>query len=343
MPANKNALIRYKTIDECLVNRYRRWTLDDLVEACAEALYEYEGVYRGISKRSVQLDIQMMRSEKLGYNAPIEVYDRRYYRYSDPNYSIRRLPLGETDLEAMRNAVSMLRQLEGFSYFNELAESVSHLEDTLAMASGEGSRVLEFERNPNLIGLKFLSPLYRYTLKKQTIGVEYQSFTAHKPDEIVVFPYLLKEYRNRWFLFCSRAKDMRLFTLALDRMKSITPKPEIAFRSDERFDPSTFFADVVGVTKNFGMRSVKVTFVANKDQFPYILTKPLHSTQRIVERDRAARTMTFEVEVVLNHEFYSQLLSYGPGVVVTKPVKVVRHMQQLLRTALSAYGDVAAE
>ena len=32
MPANKNALIRYKTIDNCLRNRYRRWTLDDLVD-----------------------------------------------------------------------------------------------------------------------------------------------------------------------------------------------------------------------------------------------------------------------------------------------------------------------
>lgn len=40
MPANKNALIRYKTIDNCLRNKYRRWTLDDLVEACCDALYD---------------------------------------------------------------------------------------------------------------------------------------------------------------------------------------------------------------------------------------------------------------------------------------------------------------
>ena len=33
MPANKNALLRYKTIDKCLRNRARRWTLEDLVEA----------------------------------------------------------------------------------------------------------------------------------------------------------------------------------------------------------------------------------------------------------------------------------------------------------------------
>ena len=70
MPANKNALIRYKTIDRCLSNHYRRWTLEDLVDACCEALYEMEGLSKGISVRTVQGDIQMMRSDKLGYNAP---------------------------------------------------------------------------------------------------------------------------------------------------------------------------------------------------------------------------------------------------------------------------------
>lgn len=40
MPANKNALIRYNTIDNCLCNKYCRWTLEDLVEACGDALYD---------------------------------------------------------------------------------------------------------------------------------------------------------------------------------------------------------------------------------------------------------------------------------------------------------------
>ena len=63
MPANKNALIRYKTIDNCLRNRYRRWTLDDLVEACSDALYDMEGITKGVCARTVQMDIQIMRSE----------------------------------------------------------------------------------------------------------------------------------------------------------------------------------------------------------------------------------------------------------------------------------------
>ncbi len=108
MPANKNALIRYKTIDACLRNRYRRWTLDDLVDACSDALYEMEGITKGVSVRTVQMDIQIMRSDKLGYNAPIEVYDRIYYRYADPDYSITDMPLSIDDCRLIKRAITLL-------------------------------------------------------------------------------------------------------------------------------------------------------------------------------------------------------------------------------------------
>ena len=105
MPANKNALIRYKTINNCLRNRYRRWTLDD-------ALYDMEGITKGVCSRTVQMDIQIMRSDKLGYNAPIEVYDRIYYRYADPNYSITEMPLSVDDCKLIKEAIALLGQKE---------------------------------------------------------------------------------------------------------------------------------------------------------------------------------------------------------------------------------------
>lgn len=108
MPANKNALIRYKTIDNCLRNKYRRWTLDDLVEACSNALYDMEGITKGVCARTVQMDIQIMRSDKLGYNAPIEVYDRIYYKYADPNYSITEMPLSIEDYKLIKRAIVLL-------------------------------------------------------------------------------------------------------------------------------------------------------------------------------------------------------------------------------------------
>lgn len=108
MPVNKNALIRYKTIDRCLRNKYRRWTLDDLVEACSDTLSEMEGITRGVSVRTVQADIQVMRSDKLGYEAPIEVYEGKFYRYADKDYSISNSPLDSN----MCDLISDARQVE---------------------------------------------------------------------------------------------------------------------------------------------------------------------------------------------------------------------------------------
>lgn len=159
MPANKNALIRYKTIDNCLRNRYRRWTLDDLVEACSETLYEMEGIRKGVSVRTVQGDIQIMRSDKLGYNAPIEVYDNKYYRYAEKDYSIMNMQMSQNDYEVMQEAVDMLRQLEDFEQFSEMSDVVRRLQDKLAIGKGGRKPLIHFDSVPNLKGLKLLNPL----------------------------------------------------------------------------------------------------------------------------------------------------------------------------------------
>ena len=125
MAQTKNALIRYKTIDKCLQNKYRQWSLDDLIEAVSEALYEYEGKENPVSKRTLQLDIQMMRSEKLGYNAPIVVYDKKFYKYDDEDFSITDIPLTETDINVLSETVSMLKQFKDFSLFNDVSALVS--------------------------------------------------------------------------------------------------------------------------------------------------------------------------------------------------------------------------
>ena len=131
MPANKNALIRYKTIDRCLRNRFRLWTIDELTEACSAALREMEGITEGVSVRTVQGDLQMMRSDKLGYNAPIEVFDRVYYRYADPNYSINGMPLTEDDCRLLRQAVEILDD-DGKATLNEMRDVLSLVRERLA-------------------------------------------------------------------------------------------------------------------------------------------------------------------------------------------------------------------
>ena len=339
MPANKNALIRYKTIDNCLRNPYRRWTLQDLVEACSDALYEFEGIRRGVSLRTIQGDLQMMRSDKLGYNAPIEVYEHKYYRYSDRDYSIMNLPLSHNDIETMTEAVNLLRQFEDFDHFSEMSDVVSRLQDNLAVARGS-KKIVDFERNSDLKGLRFLNPLYNHISRRQTIKVKYKSFAARQAHDYIVFPHLLKEYRNRWFLFCT-TKRGRLYNFALDRIMSIKEVSDTPYRDNPQFDPDTFFDDMIGVT-HWGA-PVKITFWASKEQAGYIATKPVHSSQQIVRENLEDGSMIFSVVVEPNWEFFSLMLGFGAGVRILSPNAVVREMQRKLKQAIEQYSISAKE
>ena len=147
MPANRNALLRYKTLDSCLRNRYRRWTLEDLIDAVSDALYEYEGIDKGVSRRTVQLDLQMMRSDKLGYSAPIVVKERKYYEYEDPEYSITNIPLTEQDLGKLTEVVDILKQFKGFTHFSELRGIVQKLEDKVHVSKTNERPVIDLEKN----------------------------------------------------------------------------------------------------------------------------------------------------------------------------------------------------
>jgi hypothetical protein len=97
MPANLNALVRYKTINSCLFGGRRRWTIDELAEACSEALAESRGRYVPVSERTLRDDLRVMKSDILGFNAPI-VQERGCYYYSDPRYSFLNLRITDAGL-----------------------------------------------------------------------------------------------------------------------------------------------------------------------------------------------------------------------------------------------------
>ena len=336
MPANKNALIRYKTIDNCLRNRYRKWTLEDLVDACCQALYEMEGLSKGVSVRTVQNDIQMMRADKLGYNAPIEVYDHKYYRYADEDYSITHMPFSNNEFEMMKEAVDMLRELEDFSQFQEMADVISRLQDKLSIVEANRKPIIHFDSVPDLKGLQWLNPLYNHIAHEQTLQIVYHPFLRRRSFKITIFPYLLKEFRNRWFLYGSRCGDLKLYILALDRIREVEAV-SIPFQANPEFDTDHFFDDLVGVTKGIGDKPEIIRFWASKEQSYYIKTKPFHRSQVLLEQQKDGSCL-FQVTVIVNYELISVLLSYGSGIRILSPHSVVRLMQLQIDRLQQLYG-----
>ncbi|MEM9917304.1 MAG: WYL domain-containing protein [Bacteroidota bacterium] len=335
MPKNKNALLRYRTIDKCLQNRFRKWTLEDLIEACGEALYEYEGIQKGISKRSIQADIQLMRSDKLGYNAPIVVEEKKYYTYSDPDYSISNTPLSNEDLKRLNEALSILKQFKGFSHFDQMEGMVQRLEDKIISEGRQQSPIIEFEKNEHLRGLEYLDVIYQAILHEKSQRITYQSYKAQKPNQFDFHPYKLKEYRNRWFVLGLRDKQSNMLNLALDRIQAIEDS-EVPYHKHHGIDLDHYFEDVVGVTVSRG-RAVPVVYRANRDVAPYIISKPLHRSQIILEQENGF--VTFQIKVIPNFELEKILLGHGEGVEVLAPRRLRSRIKKRLGLAMEGYGD----
>ncbi len=337
MAQTKNALIRYKTIDKCLQNNYRQWTLEDLIESVSEALFEYEGKENSVSKRTLQLDIQMMRSEKLGYNAPIVVYDKKYYKYEDEDFTITDIPLTETDINVLTETVSMLKQFKDFSLFNDVSDILQRLEDKIYAEKSHTQPVIHLDKNEKLKGLNFLDEIYQAIVKKVVLKITYKSFKSREETVFNFHPFILKEFNNRWFLVGKRMKKAPIANLALDRIISIDYDFQIPY-IDEVFDAEQFYKNVVGVTVNTGMQPRKVQLLLNKTHAPYVITKPLHSSQRLLEtyEDGSVKINLFLTE---NYELERLLLGFGDGLEVLEPPRLRNRMKDILQKSLEKYTE----
>jgi len=335
MSINKLALIRYKTIDECLRNRLRKWTLEDLIDRVSEVLYDYEGIHSGVSRRTVQMDIQLMRSNKLGYNAPIIVTEKKYYSYEDPKYSITQAPINDKDMEKMKEIVGVLKQFNGFNYFDEMSDMIARLENTLYKSTHEGGNYIQFEGNQQLKGLQHINPLYQAILHRRALLLEYKSFKAAEARKNTYYPYLLKEYRNRWFLITRPRNGRTLMTLALDRILDFQELPGEPFVPYEGVAFDRYYSDLIGVTKSENDRPHKVILQINKANAPYVLTKPLHPSQTILQE--GADGLIIRIDVVLNFELEREILGFGDSMKVLGPRLLAAKIRKRLQRAQLSY------
>ncbi|MCP9770057.1 WYL domain-containing protein [Lacihabitans sp. LS3-19] len=335
MPLNRNALIRYKVIDSCLQRRNRKWTLEDIIETVSDALYEYEGSEKGISKRTIQADIQMMRSDKLGYFAPIIVSDKKYYTYEDPNYSITNIPLSESDLSKMNEAVEMLKQFKGFSHFSQLNDVVQKLEDHVYSSTKKSLPIIDFEKNDNLKGLEFLEIIYQSAIQKKPIEITYKSFTAIDSQSFEFHVWWMKEFRNRWFAVGVKNSKKIIQNLAIDRIIAVKTLLDKEFILNENLNSEDYYKNVFGVTVSHNLRPIIIKLFVNKNHAPYVLTKPLHHSQ-VLEEERDDGII-ISLKVQHNFEIEREILGFGEGMVILEPIKLKEILKKRISKMLLNY------
>jgi predicted DNA-binding transcriptional regulator YafY len=142
-------------------------------------------------------------------------------------------------------------------------------------------------------------------------------------------------------LCLSHQKNKPLLTLALDRFQSIQDDLKEEYLDNTLVDLTTYYSDVIGVTKSPGQRDCEVVFLVDHANAPYVITKPLHHTQQLVSGN--AEGKVFSIKVILNHELEKELLGFGCRIKVLSPRILVKNIKEHLSKALSCYQEMGGQ
>ncbi len=335
MPLNLDALIRIHTIDICLQNRAKKWTIAMLSEKCYEAVLESRFIDQKLtfSKRTIQKDLSIMRSDILGYNAPIAV-DKGHYYYSDPHYSIRNCTLNQYEIQHIQLAIKTLRKFNGATILSGLEGILQKLESNVHLKNKkELESVIDFEKTPIAQGYEWIDILVKHILNKEVLNIKYRRYAQPISKEHEIHPYLLKEYRNRWYLLGLNSKHGVLQMLALDRIESIVANSS-TYRQDQKPDSDAFFKDTLGISVSY-KEKIKVELQFSPSQAFYIKTQPIHHSQHIVAESEEG--LVISLDVIESYELNSIILSYGNDVEVVSPPALRKQILSILKETVKKY------
>lgn len=335
MPTNKNASIRYQTLDKCFRDFSHRYYIEDLIAKCDEALQNYNGT-GGVSRRQIFDDIKYMESEA-GWSIPLErrKKDRKvFYRYETQDFSINNQPLTKAEANQLRMAIQTLSRFRGLADNEWIEDVISNLEWRFNLR-GDCGKVVGFDQNKDLKGLSFLPKLFDAMTSQKVLRITYRSYKKDSAERVqTVHPYYTRQYNNRWFLLALDNDYHTITTFALDRIISIEIVEDVDFIPNESIDFEHYFDDVIGVT--IPPRSVEkltIHLQFTEKQFPYITSKPLHPSQKVI--DRESRILSIEVKP--NYELDHQILSYGNDVEVLSPASYRQQIHEILLDNLKKY------
>lgn len=342
MPANKYALLRYRIIDRCLTNTSHPYPNKEVLrQACEDALYGSFGEH--ISESTIEKDLWAMRNEsELGYYAPIAYHrtEKGYY-YEDPEYSINNISLNQDDIDALTLATSTLYQFRNTPLFKQYEHAIEKIVARISIKSDANDHsadaYIQFEEAPEVKGIEYLGPVLQAIQHHTNVSFNYEKFIVGAEKELETRscnPYLLKEYRNRWYLIGWDLERRGFRTYGLDRISELSISQN-NFEPDPSFDPARFFIHSIGITEIDSTPS-DVVFLCSPLLARYLDTQPLHHSQKIT---KVANQVHIQLRVLITYELLSILRSYGKDIEVLQPESLRSRMREDLKATFEQYSS----
>ncbi len=333
MPVDKQVILRQQVLNRCFRNPYREYTLDDLVNECNKVLRNNDEME--ISRRTIQSDINKLIKAPY-YIRLRENFKRgrqKLFRYVDTDYNLPISRLNDKERNKIEDALYVLKQFEGEPQYDWARTFLMQIEGD--MFDEDTSPVVTFQSNPDLKGLHHFKALLQAIMTKRVLKLRYTPF-GKDTLTVRIYPYNLKQYNDRWYLIAQVVGYDSFSNYPLDRIEDFE---EIALPYKELDDDlSDYFDDVVGITIPEG-GAHDIIIKVYKESMGFVLTKPIHLSQRIIERSNDY--VTISINVKPNYELDSKILSFGPNIQVLSPESYKNHIIEKIKAMSNNYMNNA--
>lgn len=339
MPLNKSAFYRYLIIDKAIKNKYKPFPSKEEIRKKIS-----EQIGQDISESQLEKDIQEMKnSQTLEFYAPIE-FDRtkKGYFYTRENFTIGEfIRLHDNDFEALDFALDILNAYKDSGLFTQFKNTIEKINSGLKTENvlrnnDELYSVFFPEINSEHQGLNYMLEVAEFIKKQHSINITYQKFDNTK-KVYLISPYALKEFRARWYLIALQNNTKKIKVFGLDRVKEINASEENIFIPSVK-SINDIFNDVYGITipaDNDKPEKIELKF--KKEFAAFLITKPLHHSQKI--KEETEEFTSFEFFLHINYELIGFILGWGDKCVVQKPKKLKDSILKELNSLKNLYSE----
>ncbi|MDR2650740.1 MAG: WYL domain-containing protein [Prevotellaceae bacterium] len=183
-------------------------------------------------------------------------------------------------------------------------------------------------------GLENLYGLLHAIKNRLQITFNYQKYYKDGPESRTVAPLVLKEFKNRWYLFAKNIHDEQIKCYALDRLFDLEIS-NIRFADDKSFDINEQLKHCFGIMSPNASKPSKVVLSFDAFAGKYIKSLPLHHSQKIIKD--TDDELQISLTVYLTHDFIMELLSHGNTVKVISPQSLIDDLVNIYTEAIEKY------
>ena len=180
-----------------------------------------------------------------------------------------------------------------------------------------------------------LSPMIEAIKESKVVRFTYRPFyRSIETRGIELEPYLLKLFRQRWYVAGSNVGEGKLNTYALDRIAD-AELTSTTFEMPPTFDPKEYFKYSFGIVVD-KQQPRRVTLKTTARQAKYLRALPLHESQQEMIHDDFS---IFTYELLLTPDFLRELMGLGPDIEVVGPPELKTMLVEQLKATLSHYEN----